>query len=143
MADILHDFFINAPVNRVFDAVSHPAGLEKWWTKTSSGKPAAGESYQLGFGPEYQWQARVRKYTPGKEFEFEMTKSDSDWDKTHVGFVIEPADSGSQVQFHHTGWPALNEHYRISSYCWAMYLRLLKLNLESGLVVPYEQRLNV
>ena len=36
-----------------------------------------------------------------------------------------------------------NDHYKISSYCWAMYLRILKRYVESGEEVPYENRLNV
>jgi hypothetical protein len=47
------------------------------------------------------------------------------------------------VRFHHTGWPQSNDHYRISCYCWAMYLRLLKRNVERGEVVPFGQRLEV
>jgi len=41
------------------------------------------------------------------------------------------------------GWPAVNEHYRISSYCWAMYLRILQRYLEHNESVPYESRLTV
>jgi hypothetical protein len=47
------------------------------------------------------------------------------------------------VNFYHTGWPQKNEHYKISSYCWAMYLRILKRHLEYGESVPYEKRLQV
>ena len=143
MADIFHNFLINAPVRRVFEAVSHPAGLDNWWTKASLGKPLAGEKYSLDFGAAYQWEAKVSKYVPETEFELEMTRSDHDWYGTRVGFKIIPAATGSQVAFYHTGWAALNEHFKISSYCWAMYLRLLKLNLETGLIVPYEERLTV
>ncbi len=49
----------------------------------------------------------------------------------------------TQVRFEHTGWPVANDHYRISNYCWAMYLRLLKRYVEAGEVVPYEKRLSV
>ena len=47
------------------------------------------------------------------------------------------------VRFHHIGWPSVSEHYRISSHCWAMYLRVLRRYLEHGERVPYEQRLDV
>ncbi|MEX2235076.1 MAG: SRPBCC domain-containing protein [Cyclobacteriaceae bacterium] len=143
MADIFHDFWIQASAGRVFDAVSKPSGLDAWWTSKSSGEPRAGEKYKLVFGPEYQWEATVSKYVPENTVEFEMTRSDKDWNNTHVGFIIKPGENGTNVQFYHTGWPAQNEHYRIFSYCWAMYLRLLKLNLENGLIAPYEERLNV
>jgi uncharacterized protein YndB with AHSA1/START domain len=34
-------------------------------------------------------------------------------------------------------------HYRVSCYCWAMYLRILKRYLEHGETVPYAKRLDV
>ena len=118
-------------------------GLEKWWTKKSSGKPVVGEEYALGFGPDYNWKAIVSKYVPGKEFELQMTTSDPDWEGTRVGFQVNEKQGVSQVKFYHQGWPSVNEHYRISTYCWAMYLRVLKRWLEKGEEVPYESRLNV
>ena len=39
--DILHDFPIKAPLDRVFQAVSTPEGLDRWWTKRSEGKPVS------------------------------------------------------------------------------------------------------
>ena len=35
-----------------------------------------------------------------------------------------------------------NEHWRISCYCWAMYLRLIRRYLEYGETIPYESRLD-
>jgi hypothetical protein len=60
-----------------------------------------------------------------------------------VGFQLASAAGATQVRFHHLGWPKLNEHYRVSCYCWAMCLRVLKRNLEHGEFVPYKQRLEV
>ena len=48
----------------------------------------------------------------------------------------------TQVRFRHVGWPAPNEHWRISNFCWAMYLRVLRRSLEYGEAVPYEGRLD-
>jgi len=143
MADILHDFFVKAPAAKVFDKIATPAGLDQWWTKSCSGEPQAGATYDLGFGPEYQWKAVVTKFQPAEEFELAMSKSDSDWRESKLTFKIEDKPGGCQVRFSHKGWPESNEHYRISSYCWAMYLRLLKLNAENGLFVPYDDRLEV
>ncbi|MBI3448600.1 MAG: hypothetical protein HY049_06775 [Acidobacteria bacterium] len=47
------------------------------------------------------------------------------------------------MRFHHTGWPTANEHWRVSCYCWAMYLRLMRRFIEHGETVPYEDRLDV
>lgn len=141
--DILHDFYIKAARTEVFNAISKPQGLNKWWTKTAAGQPIKGGELVLGFGPKYDWRAVVTKLDADQSFEFKLTKSDEDWNGSVVGFTLEDAPGGTQVRFYHKGWPELNEHFRISSYCWAMYLRLLKMNLENGLVVPYEQRLDV
>jgi uncharacterized protein YndB with AHSA1/START domain len=120
MPDILHDFPIAAAPARVFDAVSAPAGLDNWWTERSSGRPALGQMYELWFGPAYDWRALVTRCISGIEFELEITEADRDWSGTLVGFRLDGRDGGTQVRFHHAGWPASNEHYRVSCYCWAM-----------------------
>lgn len=142
MSDIFHDFPINAPVERVFAAVSTPQGLDIWWAKQSAGVPRVGAEYELGFGEGYDWRARVTRCVPDAEFEVEMTHADGDWIGTRVGFRLEPREGGTWVRFHHTGWPSPNDHYRISCNCWAMYLRILRRHLEHGETVPYESRLD-
>ena len=143
MPDIFHDFPINASPQKVFDAVSTAAGLSSWWTKSCEGNPAAGAEYKLGFGPEYDWRAVVTYFIPGSEFELRLTKADADWQNSRVGFTLKPQGGGTSVKFHHLGWPEANEHYKISCFCWAMYLRLLKRYVETGETVPYEIRLDV
>ncbi|HZS60031.1 MAG TPA: SRPBCC domain-containing protein [Gemmatimonadaceae bacterium] len=133
--DIIQDFLIHAPASKVFHGISTPEGLDTWWTQTSS---RHGNEFDLGFGPGYEWRARIVKSVPDREFELELTRADDDWTGTKVGFVLE---GDTQVRFHHTGWPRSNDHYRISCYCWAMYLRLLKRYVERGEVVPYDRRL--
>jgi uncharacterized protein YndB with AHSA1/START domain len=143
MPDIFHDFTIAVPTSRVFQAVSAPAVLDQWWTKRSKGKPVLGSEYELGFGPGYDWRANVSRSIPDQSFEFKLVKASPDWTGTLVGFKLVAGKDATQVRFHHTGWPAQNEHYRISCYCWAMYLRILKRYLENGETVPYERRLVV
>ena len=143
MADLFHYFPINAPLEKVYEAVSTPKGLNIWWSKSSVGKPSQGDTYKLSFGPEYNWTAVVSKYVLNKEFELQFTNSDKDWNGSKVGFTLNNRDDITEVHFYHMGWKEDNEHYRISNYCWAMYLRILKRHLEFGEEVPYEDRLDV
>ena len=144
MADIISDVFINACPSDVFRAVSTPSGLDTWWTKTSSGTPEPGKKFELGFGPGYDWHARVTACRPESAFELEVFDSHPDWDGTRVGFRLELREGGrTQLSFYHAGWPEANEHWRVSCYCWPIYLRLLRRNLEHGELVPYESRLDV
>ena len=143
MADILQDFPIKAPPDRVFQAVSDPAFIDEWWTQRSRGQPAVGATYDLDFGPGYQWRAVVTKSVPSSAFELRLIAADPDWVGSIVGFELTPSPSGTQVRFYHCGWREPDEHYRISTHCWAMYLRILRRHLEHGESVPYDRRLDV
>ncbi|HMA43615.1 MAG TPA: SRPBCC domain-containing protein [Gemmatimonadales bacterium] len=143
MADIYHDLPIKAPPERVYAAVSTPQGLDAWWTKRSSGRPSEGMEYELWFGPEFDWRARVTRAAAPSDFELQLTRADPDWLDTRVRFRLERSGDATFVRFSHTGWPTPNEHWRISCYCWAMYLRILRRYLEHGEMVPYERRLDV
>jgi uncharacterized protein YndB with AHSA1/START domain len=138
MPDIYQNFQIHAPADKVFRAIATPEGLDTWWTQRSS---KDGDRYVLWFGPKHEWRAVTTRAVPGKEFELELTGADDDWRGTKVGFVLDEAKGTTNARFHHVGWRESNEHYRISCYCWAMYLRLLKRYVERGEVVPYEHRL--
>lgn len=143
MPDVVLDLSIKASAPQVFQAVSTPTGLDSWWTKRSDGSAVEGKEYELSFGPDYGWRAVVSKCAPDGEFELTLTDADEDWRGTRVGFRLEEKNGTTQVRFHHLGWPQANEHYRVSCYCWAMYLRLLKRYVEHSEVVPYEDRLEV
>ncbi len=86
--------------------------------------------------------------SPRTSFELRITRADPDWDGTSVGFQLTPRDrspegTATTVRFHHRGWREENEHSRVSCYCWAMYLRILKRYLEHGERVPYSEWLDV
>lgn len=143
MADIVHHFPIKASADQVFQAISTPTGLDTWWTNRASGEPKEGAKYELSFGPDGDWRAIVSRCVPQSEFELELIEADSDWLGTRLQFLLEEKDGATHVRFRHTGWPEANEHYEVSCYCWAMYLRLLRRYVETGEVVPYEKRLDV
>ena len=144
MADILQLLTINATRDRVFETMATPQGLDCWWTKLATGEARNNAEYALSFGPGYDWRGKVTRYVPGSAFELQLTQADADWKGTRVGCDLESTSpTVTLVRFYHTGWPTDNEHWRISCYCWAMYLRILRRYLEHGEVVPYEQRLEV
>ena len=144
MPDIFHMFPIDASADKVFQGISTASGLDNWWTKNSEATPTQGATYTLDFGPPYLWQAIVTKFNDNKEFELQMTDADADWLNTKIGFLLNDKENNvTEVNFYHIGWPTNNEHYKISCYCWAMYLRILKRYIEFGEQVPYEKRLSV
>ena len=89
MADIFQQFPIKAPAEAVFQAISTPAGLDTWWTKRSSGQPVEGATYELGFGPGYDWRAVVSRCAPNSVFEVEMTSAVDEWRGTRIGLLLD------------------------------------------------------
>ena len=142
MPDIVHEFFVGSTPAAVFAVISTPEGLAQWWTQSSSGRVAKGAEYGLDFGPAHQWVGVVTRCEPYAHFELQITRSDPDWSGTRVGFSLTPeGERRTRVLFRHSGWPAANEHWRVSGYCWAMYLRLMRRHVEHGEFVPYGKRL--
>jgi uncharacterized protein YndB with AHSA1/START domain len=143
MPDIIHQFPINAPVEKVFDAISTPDGLDSWWTLRCAADAKEGSEYQLYFGEEYDWRAIASVVDRPRRFELGVTAADDDWKDSRLIFELMADGPATTVKFRHMGWPVANEHFCISSFCWAMYLRLLKRFVEFGEVVSYEKRLDV
>ena len=140
MPEILHDFFIRNSPEKVFHAISAPAEVDNWWSLECTGTPAMGGEYRLYFGEAYDWRARVTLHEPSRAFEWEMIEAMEDWVGTRVGFEMEAVQGGTKVRFHHRGWAEASEHFRISSYCWGTLLRLLKVYVETGAVLPHAER---
>ena len=143
MADILHRFPIHANASRVFDALTLPEGLNAWWTLQSHGVPELDAEYRFYFEPVYDWFARVTDVLAGRVIEWTFTDAEPDWTGTRLRLELAEKDGWTWVEFSHTGWADTGEHFRITSYCWAAYLRLLRLFVETGSTVPYKERLNV
>jgi uncharacterized protein YndB with AHSA1/START domain len=141
MPSILHDFFIRSTPEKVFRAITEPKGIDSWWSLECSGTPAMGAEYRLFFGEPWDWRARVSRYEQDAAFEWDMTVAMDDWVGTKVGFELSPTEEGTKVRFYHKGWAEESEHFRISSYCWGTLLRLLKLYVERGEVMPHAERL--
>ena len=140
MADILHQFIVRAPATRVYNAFSRPEDLINWWPAESTGKAAEGEIYTLQFGPQYDWRAKVIRAVPGKAFTWKMVHAMDDWMGTEVGIRLTEDKDITIVDFFHTGWPAANDHFRISNYCWGYLLAGMKKYIEEGVVIPFERR---
>jgi len=138
--DICHDLLIQASPEVVYRAISEPVRLVQWWPLECSGTPREGEEYRFYFGPAYDWSAAVIEAIPQRTLEFRMVRSDEDWAPTRFGFELEPRGEATWVRFRHSGWREQNEHFRHSSFCWAILLKGLKDLVERGVVIPFAER---
>ena len=138
--NIYHNFFIDASTKKVFEAITDPDHLINWWPLKCSGKPAVGEEYNFNFTDEYNWYGHVIQAEPNRSFHIKMTKSDHDWDPTTFGFDLSEKNGQTYVDFWHKDWPVCNDHFKFSSFCWAILLKGLKDYVEKGVIIPFEER---
>lgn len=142
MPDIEHELVVAAPIDAVFRSFATADGLNAWWTLTASAEARPGGRFEFGFGPEYQWAGIARTFEPPHAIEWEMTETAPmpDWRGTRVGARLSADGANTRLHFYHRGWTDASAHHRISSFCWATYLRLLARHRTIGEVVPYARR---
>ena len=132
---------IQAPPSLVFEEISTPEGLNRWWTKNCQGRAELGSIYNLDFGTVV-WQCQVTDLLKDFELEYTMHQCDEDWLDTQIRFELEAKNEGTMLKFMHMGWPTTNAHYYSSNHCWGLYLRIMRRYLEHQQQTPYEMRLN-
>jgi len=125
---IYHNINIQTDSLNAFRYCSEPNHINNWWTKRCS------------FAPEFDWRATVTELIKGHKIAFTFTQADSDWTDTILSFEIEEDGDGVLLHLRHKNWTEDNEHFGRTSYCWAMYMSTLKMYIETGKVLSYEDR---
>jgi len=140
MHAINHRLAVRSTPAVVFAAITNPTGLDAWWTKDCEGEPVSGTSYRFFFSEAFDWTADVTDVDQGKMIEWRFTDAEPDWTGTRLRIVLEADGNRTWISFLHDGWKEDNEHFCHTSFCWAQYLRLLRLWIEDGTSVAYEKR---
>ena len=133
MPSIHHLLTIEASAERVFKAITTPEGLCSWWTTEAAGQPTLGAEYQFFFTKDSDWRAKVVEVAPPLQISWQMTKADADWTPTQIHFQLTEGEDGiTTLRFAHTSWDKINDHFRRTSFCWAIYLEALRKVVERG-----------
>lgn len=136
-----HDFWVEVPIEKVFETISTSYELNNWWTLRCTGKCELGAVYNLYFSDEYNWFAEITKLEHNKSIEFKMTKAMEEWIPTSFGFnLVQEKPNVTYIQFYHKNWTEESKEYKISNFCWANLLRQMKQYLEKGTITPFEER---
>ncbi len=140
MNNILHHISIKSSKDEIFRAITSTEGLNSWWTLKSQGEAKLGSSYQFYFNDDYDWQAEIVEIEAPNKIVWRMTKADEDWTGTTLSFLLDERKDHVVLEFEHLGWPNLNEHFRRSNTCWAILFDGLRKYVETGSVIPFEER---
>lgn len=142
MAEILHKLSINAPRERIYEALSTRQGLEQWWTTTTDGISVPDELLTFRFG-EHAIEMRVTEMTPGHRVAWECTKSGPEWVGTKLSFELTEENGKTTLHFGHRGWADASDFYSHCSMRWAMFLLSLRELAETGKGRPFPYALPI
>lgn len=134
---IQHRLLIEAPVEKVYEALTTREGLAGWWTPDTIAKPEVGSVCRFAFGPDYFKEMKIRELKPYSKVKWLCLKASEEWIGTTVAFELEPHSRGTSLFFHHDKWKAYTREFAGCSYDWALFLRSLKFLCETGKGLPY------
>jgi uncharacterized protein YndB with AHSA1/START domain len=134
---ICHRLLIEAPVEKVYEAITTQKGLAAWWTPETTAKPETGSISTFAFGPDYHKEMNIEELKPYSSVKWLCIKAYEEWIGTTLTFELEPHHKGSTLYFHHDGWAAYTPEFAGCSYDWALFFRSLKSYCETGKGFPY------
>src|SRR5947209_3570425 len=132
MAVIKHLFHINAPREKVYEALTSIDGLSNWWTKDTTGESTVGGVLDFRFGGNFGNKMKVTHLVPGELVQWECVDGSPDWICTKLTFNIDSNDNKTRIRFEHAGWEDTNDFYGACSFAWARYMESLRQLCQTG-----------
>jgi uncharacterized protein YndB with AHSA1/START domain len=136
MKSIYHRLLIQAPVEKVYEALTTQEGLAGWWTPDTIAKPETGSIAKFTFD-NYFKEMQIEELKPYSNVKWLCLKGYADWVGTKLNFELQPHDKRTVLFFHHDGWKAYTPEFASCSYDWALFFRSLKFLCETGKGFPY------
>jgi uncharacterized protein YndB with AHSA1/START domain len=140
MFNIKHLLAINAPAEKVYEAITTPAGVSGWWTSDNRIADAVGGYAEFTFGDRYHNKMRILALEPGRRVEWECLEGDPEWVGTTFAFDLEPVEGGTRLRFAHNGWREESDFFANCSFHWGFYMQSLKDFCEKGRGTPFQER---
>jgi uncharacterized protein YndB with AHSA1/START domain len=151
MATIYHQVWINAPVAKVYEALSTAEGISNWWDKQTAVETATGQVLEHNPGPMHGVvKLKVLELVPDKHIEWECisthpkTSPGSAWTGTHIRFDLyergnvaglsgfgQDGDRISVLDFRQIGYDEHSEYFGYNNFAWGCVLQELKKWCES------------
>ncbi len=138
MADIRHRVGIDAPRERIYQALATREGLAGWWTRDVRGESEAGGKIEFYFGgPEPAAVMEVTDLVRGQRVGWRCVQGAVEWVGTTLTFELSSAGDETAVLFRHGDWREPVVFMYHCSTKWAYHLLGLKAGLEGGTATPY------
>jgi uncharacterized protein YndB with AHSA1/START domain len=104
MADVTQSLEVNAPRERIWELLTEPTELSRWWPDAAELEPRLGGRVVLRFGPG-DVTGEVTEWEPPRALGFTWEASNMPGVRLHVSFTVDDLGDGrSRVGVVHTGF---------------------------------------
>jgi len=132
---VSHQYFIRAPPERTFDALTNPAMMVKWLANTAEISARKGGTYRIGWTDGPTHTGTILAYEPGRSIALSWEWEGVPLKGTVFRLSVEPHEGGSLFKVDHEGFPKLEEWtdlYGGAEWGWTYFALNLKSVLETG-----------
>jgi uncharacterized protein YndB with AHSA1/START domain len=137
-------YFVKAPPEKVFRALTQPSLLRKWFVASARFSPRTGGNYTFSWGGEMIQSGKVLSYARDKSLSLSwpQVQRGKPLGMTRATFKLKPKGDGTILDVNHTGFKSgtlWNENYSAVCSGWAYFLMNLKSVLQHGRDLRAEQ----
>lgn len=128
-------FYIRASPRKVFEAITKPGPLAKWFCESAEISLRTGGSYRFIIAGGWEHSGTIARLVPGKSITFRWAWNGVPLRGTRFRLEVEPSPGGSLLTVVHSGFPRTEEWvdlYGITEWGWTYYAMNLKSVLETG-----------
>jgi uncharacterized protein YndB with AHSA1/START domain len=136
MANIHHLLLIDAPIEKIYQAISTVEGYKNWWTEETSGDFKVGGEVHFNFGEQYKNMFEVAYLDENARVVLKGKMCAPDWMNSKIDIRLDEHDGLVRVRFAHLDYPDDNDFYAQCNYTWGYFLRSLKDYCEKGKGFP-------
>jgi uncharacterized protein YndB with AHSA1/START domain len=130
---IEQSYYFKASSKKVFQAITDPEILVKWFLSKAKVVPKEGGTYSFEWMGGYHMTGMIKQFEPHKTVSYSWHDkiSNGEMVETTASFQVAKKGRGSLLKLHHSGFTNA-EHYAECSSRWAYYLTNLKSVLDWG-----------
>src|SRR5579859_7630624 len=139
MAEMHHEITIEAPPEKIFEALTTEKGFKAWWTPDCQAKPTVGSVATFGFFKRaVVFKMKIAELTPGKTVRWRCDGDWEEWIGTTLRFDLEPGrKGGTLLRFNHAGWATTRGVYAECNTSWGALMVHIKNYAEGGKPDPF------
>ncbi len=138
MATLYHEIRIDAPPERVYEALTTTEGLRGWWTPDASAEPIVGSIAVFGFyNRAVVFRMRIDALRPNRRVDWTCVGDYESWLNTRISWQLKKVDGGTLTKFRHAGWPSVRGTFAETNTTWGALMYHLKSYCEGNAPGPF------